>query len=164
VCEYGCSCYNGAIIEPYTRSEMAIESIAALIEREVLSWPNVTAHPHRFGGVEYQVKGHEIGHLHGDHLADLPFPVRVRRELVADGRASPHHILPDTGWVSYYINSPTDLAGAIGLFRLNYDRLMSRNSAATDAEGVSADEDAYDEMIEDSFPASDPPSGPLTLL
>ena len=103
-----------------------MESIAALIEREVLSWPNVTAHPHRFGGVEFQVNQHEIGHLHGDHLADLPFPVRVRRELVADGRASPHHILPDTGWVSYYIRSAADLAGAIALFRLNYDRLTRR--------------------------------------
>ena len=142
-----------------------MESIAALIEHEVLSWPNVTAHPHRFGGVEFQVNQHEIGHLHGDHLADLPFPVRVRRELVADGRASPHHILPDTGWVSYYIRSAADLAGAIALFRLNYDRLTRRNSAAVGGEGVSAaDEDEYDEVIEDSFPASDPPPGPLTLL
>ena len=142
-----------------------MESIAALIEHEVLSWPNVTAHPHRFGGVEFQVNQHEIGHLHGDHLADLPFPMRVRRELVADGRASPHHILPDTGWVSYYIRSAADLAGAIALFRLNYDRLTRRNSAAVGGEGVSAaDEDEYDEVIEDSFPASDPPPGPLTIL
>ena len=142
-----------------------MESIAALIEREVLSWPNVTAHPHRFGGVEFQVNQHEIGHLHGDRLADLPFPVRVGRELVAAGRASPHHILPDTGWVSYYIRSAADLAGAIALFRLNYDRLTRRNSAAVGSDGVSAaDEDEYDEVIEDSFPASDPPPGPLTLL
>jgi hypothetical protein len=27
-----------------------MESIATQIEREVLSWPNVTAHPHHFGG------------------------------------------------------------------------------------------------------------------
>ena len=115
-----------------------MESIAALIEREVLSWPNVTAHPHRFGGVEFQVNQHEIGHLHGDRLADLPFPVRVRRELVADGRASLHHILPDTGWVSYYMRSAADLAGAIALFRLNYDRLTRQNSALAADEGDSA--------------------------
>jgi hypothetical protein len=144
---------------------MESESIAALIEREVLSWPNVTAHPHRFGGVEFQVNQHEIGHLHGDRLADLPFPVRVRRELVAAGRASPHHILPDTGWVSYYMRSAADLAGAIDLFRLNYDRLTRLNPAVAGSEGVSAtDEDEYDEIVEDSFPASDPPPGPLTIL
>ena len=50
-----CSCYNGAVKLPGMRSEMSMESIAALIEREVLSWPNVTAHPYRFGGVEFQV-------------------------------------------------------------------------------------------------------------
>ncbi len=142
-----------------------MESIAALIEREVLSWPNVTAHPHRFGGVEFHVNQHEIGHLHGDHLADLPFSVRVRRELVADGRASPHHILPDTGWVSYYMRSAADLAGAIELFRLNYDRLTRRNPALAGSEDVSTtNEDEYDEVVKDSFPASDPPPGPLTLL
>jgi hypothetical protein len=144
---------------------MESESIAALIEREVVSWPHVTAHPHRFGGVEFQVNQHEIGHLHGDGLADLPFPVRMRRELVAAGRASPHHMLPDTGWVSYFIRSADDLAGAIELFRLNYDRLMRRNPAVAGSESDSAsDEDAYDEVVEDSFPASDPPSGPLSLL
>src|SRR6476469_4365671 len=139
---------------------MPMESIAALIEREVSSWPNVTAHPHRFGGVELHVYQHEIGHLHGDRLADLPFPVRQRRELVAAGRASPHHILPDTGWVSYYMRSPDDVAGAIALFRLNYDRLTRRSAASPGAEGASATaEDEYDEIVEDSFPASDPPSG-----
>jgi hypothetical protein len=117
-----------------------MESIAELIEREVLSWPDVTAHPHRFGGVEFQVNQHEIGHLHGDQLADLPFPVRVRRELVAAGRASPHHILPDTGWVSYYLRSAADAAGAIALFRLNYERLVARKAGASD--GESALEDA----------------------
>ena len=142
-----------------------MESIAALIEREILSWPNVTAHPHRFGGVEFQVNQHEIGHLHGDCLADLPFPVRMRRALVADGRAAPHHILPDTGWVSYYIRSAADLAGAIALFRLNYDRLTRRNPALAGSEGASAaNEDEYDKVEEDSFPASDPPPGPVTLL
>ena len=144
---------------------MESESMAALIEREILSWPNVTAHPHRFGGVEFQVNQHEIGHLHGDRLADLPFPVRVRRELVAAGRASPHHILPDTGWVSYYIRSAADLAGVIELFRLNYDRLVRHNPTVAGSAGVSAtSEDEYDEVVEDSFPASDPPSGPLSLL
>jgi len=123
---------------------MRAESIGALIERAILSWPHVTAHPHRFGGVEFQVNQHEIGHLHGDHLADLPFPIRMRRELVAAGRASPHHILPDTGWVSYYMYSATDLDGAIKLFRLSYDRLVRRNPAVPDSQGAStASEDEY---------------------
>ncbi len=70
------------------------------IEPEVASWEGVEERPHRFGGVEFRVRGHEIGHLHGDRLADLPFPARVREELVEAGKARPHHVLPETGRVS----------------------------------------------------------------
>ncbi len=30
-------------------------------------WPGVTAHPHRFGGMEYRLGKRELGHIHGDH-------------------------------------------------------------------------------------------------
>lgn len=99
-------------------------TIVQEIEQAVTSWPDVTAQPHRFGGVEFRVHNHEIGHLHGNSLADLPFPVRLRQELVAAGRAMPHHILPDSGWVSFYIRNATDVSAVIALFRLNYDRLL----------------------------------------
>jgi hypothetical protein len=100
-------------------------SIADTIKRELLSWPGVTAEPHRFGGVEFQVNHHEIGHLHGSQFADLPFPLRVRNELVAAGRASPHHVLPDSGWVSFYIRGQEDVPRVLELFRLNYERLTT---------------------------------------
>ncbi len=103
-------------------------SVRESIEGEVLRWPGVEARPHRFNGVEFRVRGHEIGHLHGDRLADLPFPKRVREELVAEGRAQPHHVLPETGWTSYRIRGPEDVEGALELFRLNYERLASRGA------------------------------------
>lgn len=73
------------------------------------------------------MRGHEIGHLHGDRLADLPFPKKVREELVAEGNEQLHHVLPETGWASYPISGPEDVEGALELFRLNYDRLVSRS-------------------------------------
>jgi Luciferase len=98
------------------------DTIRSLIEQEVASWPGVTVAPHRFGGVEFRVGRRELGHLHGSRLADLPFPVRIRERLVAEGKAEPHHVLPDTGWVSFRIRSAGDAAAAVELFRLNYDR------------------------------------------
>jgi hypothetical protein len=92
-----------------------------LIETEVASWPGVTTAPHRFGGVEFRLGRRELGHLHGDRIADLPFPRRVRDELVADGRARPHHVLPDSGWVTARV-PPDDVAPVIDLFRLAYER------------------------------------------
>ena len=103
-------------------------SVRERIEGEVAGWPGVEARPHRFDGVEFRVRGHEIGHLHGDSLADLPFPKRVREKLVAEGKARLHHVLPETGWASYPIRGPEDVEGALELFRLNYERLVSRRA------------------------------------
>lgn len=88
----------------------------------VSGWPGVEQAPHRFGGIEFRLGKRELGHLHGDVLADLPFPRAVRDELIAAGRARPHHVLPDSGWVSFRIESPDDVEAAIELFRLAYDR------------------------------------------
>ena len=72
------------------------------------------------------MNGHEIGHLHGERMADLPFPVRMREELVGAGKAQVHHVLPQTGWVSYRIRQPEDVEGALELFRKSYERLTAR--------------------------------------
>jgi hypothetical protein len=82
----------------------------------------VTVASHRFGGVEFRYGRKEIGHLHGAYLADLPFPRRIRDELVAAGRAAAHHVLPDTGWVSRRIAGPADVAEVVALFRMQYER------------------------------------------
>ncbi len=114
-----------------------MESVRETVEREVSGWPGVEARPHRFGGVEFRVRGHEIGHLHGSRMADLPFPVRMRKELVAEGKARPHHLLPKTGWVSYYPRGPEDASALVELFRLNYEHLVERGRKK--AEEVSPD-------------------------
>jgi len=99
------------------------------IRNEVLSWPGVTEEPHRFGGMEFRLGKRELGHLHGDYLADLPFPVRVREELVREGKAMPHHILPQSGWVSYPIRDASAIPGALDLFRLAYERATKVTSS-----------------------------------
>lgn len=115
-----------------------MERVSEQIRREVTSWPGVRAEPHRFGGVEFRVDGHEIGHLHGDRLADLPFPRRVRDALVADGRALPHHVLSDTGWVSVPLRSAGDVPAVLQLFRMNYDRVTSAAHRRRSSAGASA--------------------------
>jgi len=99
-----------------------VNAVDERIAAEVGAWDGVTVHPHRFGGVEFRVGRRELGHLHGGRLADLPFPVRVRERLVAEGKAQPHHILPDSGWVSVRIRTDDDVRRVVELFRLNYDR------------------------------------------
>ena len=107
-------------------------TISDAIEAAVVGWPGVTTAPHRFGGREFRVGRRELGHLHGDRLADLPFPRRIRDRLVAEGRARPHHVLPDTGWVSLPIREAADADAVVALFRLNYERPWLADGAAPD--------------------------------
>jgi Family of unknown function (DUF5519) len=94
------------------------------IATELLTWPGITSGPGRFGAVTFSYGTREVGHLHGSSHADLPFPTRLRHELVADGRARPHHFLPDSGWVTAPLSGPDGVDKALALFRLNYYNLI----------------------------------------
>jgi hypothetical protein len=93
------------------------------VKSELMSWPGVTLQPHRFGGTEFRVNGREMGHMHGGRFADLPFPINIRNELVKDGRVLPHHVLPNSGWVTFLISEEADITSLISLFRMQYERL-----------------------------------------
>lgn len=104
------------------RSLMTLRGASQIIHAQVMSWAGVTSQPHRFGGTEYRLGAkRELGHVHGDWLVDIPFPKKVRDEVVASGQAEPHHILPETGWVSFYLKAPGDAERAVALLRRSYD-------------------------------------------
>ena len=114
---------------------MTVRGAAQQIKQAVLSWPDTEAHPHRFGGTEYRLGKREIGHIHGDHLVDIPFPTKVRDEVVAAGLAEPHHILPDSGWISLYLREPADVDRAIGLLRRSFEIAAKQKGLATNSHG-----------------------------
>lgn len=107
---------------------MSVKGAQVRISEVVTSWPGVTVQPHRFGGVEYVIGRREVGHIHGDHLVDIPFPKKVREEIVAAGRAQPHHVLPETGWVSFYLRQELDVEQAIALLRESYEIAKKQKS------------------------------------
>jgi hypothetical protein len=118
---------------------MSVPGAGRQITAAVQQWSEVSAAPHRFGGVEYRLGRREIGHVHGDSLVDIPFPTSVRRELVAAGAAEPHHILPDSGWISFYLRTPADVTHAIDLLRRSYDlTLQQRARRASPAQPTDA--------------------------
>lgn len=96
------------------------------IATAVAAWPGITTGPGRFGATTFLYGTREVGHLHGDRQADLPFPTALRHELVAAGKAQPHHDLPMSGWVSQPITSPAGIALALDLFALNYDLIARK--------------------------------------
>ena len=112
---------------------MAVPGAGETINGQVLGWEGVQAAPHRFGGVEYRLGKREIGHVHGDSLVDIPFPRRLRDELVSSGQAQPHHVLPETGWVSFYIQQEPDVERAIALLRRSYEVALRQRGGTAPA-------------------------------
>lgn len=86
----------------------------------ISTWSEVTTAPHRFGGIEFLVGKTEIGHIHRGGWVDIPFSRAIRDQLIAEGKAMLHHILPDTGWVSYWMHHEDDLQHVLWLFHLSY--------------------------------------------
>lgn len=101
------------------------EQVAA----QVTAWPGISTGPGRFGAVTYLYGTREVGHVHGNSHADLPFPTGMRNALVAEGRAEPHHFLPESGWVTVPLQGAHGVENAVALFRLNYDLILKKKQA-----------------------------------
>ena len=100
---------------------MSVSKAQKNITETLLEWEGVSTAPHRFGGIEYRLGTRELGHIHGDHLVDIPFPKKVRDEIVNAELAEPHHVLPETGWVSFYLREESDVPKVIALLRRSYE-------------------------------------------
>jgi hypothetical protein len=104
------------------------------LEDEVSAWPDISVHPHRFGGREFRFGIAEVGHVHLGGTLDIPFPRSVRDALLAAGHAEEHRWVPNSGWITFHIGSEDDLQHAVWLMRLSY--LRYRLKAAADPRGL----------------------------
>ena len=68
------------------------------------------------------------GHIHGDRWLDIPFPRRVRGELLTAGLAEQHHILPESGWITFRLREEADVAEAVGLLRRSYNLAVKQRT------------------------------------
>ena len=102
---------------------MAMLDLTERLAGILRQWEGVNVQPDRFGGVEFRMGRREMGHVHSNGVADVLLPVRLRRNVVAAGRAEPHHTLPHSGWVSFRLRTEHDVPAVVDLFRLNYERM-----------------------------------------
>jgi hypothetical protein len=88
------------------------------IEEAVNELPGVRLGVHRLGGVGFFFRGKECSHLHGNGLLDC-FVGRANRDaLLGDRRASPHHVFPRSGWISFWVIDGDDVPRAIDLIQI----------------------------------------------
>ena len=114
-----------------TDSDLGSAERGEWIAAEVSRWPGVTTDSGDFGETEFWFEGRTIGHVHGGWQADIPFPRRLRDELVAEGRTGPHHVHPDSGWTTTRIEDRADADAVVELLRLNYERISARRRATS---------------------------------
>jgi Luciferase len=99
------------------------------LEDTVASWPQISVHPHRFGGHEFRFAHAEVGHAHDGGIVDIPFPRSIRDALLAAGLAEEHRWVPNSGWATFRIRSDKDLQHAVWLMRLSYFRYALKTAA-----------------------------------
>lgn len=92
------------------------------LEQAVASWPEVSVHSHRFAGREFRFGKAEIGHVHAFGTLDIPFTRAIRDALLAEGLAEEHRWVPESGWITFSLQSKKELPHALWLMRLSYLR------------------------------------------
>lgn len=97
------------------------------IEAEVLSWDETDSSLHRYGGLQFNYNGKEIGHLHSNGLLDVLYNKDTKFRLLKEGRIEPHHVFEKSGWISFYIFTNGDKDYAKELLKMAYDRRVAGN-------------------------------------
>lgn len=92
------------------------------IETEVLRWEGTDVSLHQYGGIQFNRKGKEIGHLHSNGLLDVLYTKERKGLLLKEGRIQPHHVFEKSGWISFYIVSQEDKDYAKELLKMAYDK------------------------------------------
>jgi hypothetical protein len=105
--------------------------------KDVLRWPEVTRSRHRLGGRQFNYRGIEMGHIHSNGVADIRLNAREHDDVLARGLAQPHHVAPQSTWVTYYIDARSDAQNVDGLFEIPFRRL---NGAAGNPAELPSDE------------------------
>ncbi|NHN57914.1 MULTISPECIES: luciferase family protein [Halorussus] len=96
---------------------------ARLVDRvieEVAAWPHVNTNEHRFEGREFTLGPREVGHVHRWGIVDVPFTERLRDTLIEEGKTEEHHVVPESGWTTMYVEDDEDVDRATWLLRVSY--------------------------------------------
>ena len=117
------------------------QAVAETVKRliaEVATWPHVEVGEHRFGGTEFRVGPREIGHVHAWGMLDIAYLRALRDVLVEAAETGAHHLLAESGWTTYYVESSEDYDHARWLLRLSYlyhVRVLQRTPAGAEELG-----------------------------
>jgi RNA polymerase sigma-70 factor (ECF subfamily) len=117
---------GGLRLPSYIRGRQG--SVGERIISEALSWPGVSRTKGQFGSVVLRVGRRELGHLHGDAVADVPLALELQDQLVEDRMALEHQRRHDPRWVTVPLETEEGVQQALALLRDNYEREQAKPS------------------------------------
>ena len=96
------------------------------LEASIQALPDCSITVHRYGGSQFNYQGKEFAHLHSHGLLDILFDQQTKKSLVAEGKAKPHHVFSQSGWISFYIQNEQDVGKALDLLQQAYERTQKK--------------------------------------
>jgi hypothetical protein len=91
------------------------------IESEVSTWPGITITTHKYGGMQINYKGKELGHIHSNGLFDMLLSRKLKKQLMCENHhVQNHHSFKNSGWISFYIKHTDDKYVVLKLLKRKY--------------------------------------------
>lgn len=98
------------------------------IEAEALTWQGISVSTHKYGGLQLNCQGKEVGHIHSNGLLDMLLSRNIKAKLIDEGNGvQEHHSFKNTGWISFYMHTEKDSRHALQLLRLGYNKRKFAN-------------------------------------
>ena len=99
------------------RPDAVVDGVA----NELNTWPGVRITRREDGAAVVLYEQSELGVLYPDRgVAELPFLIAERDELVEHGDAEPDELTPDSTGVSHDLRGPSDVTAVLELFDRRY--------------------------------------------
>ncbi|MVN90661.1 luciferase domain-containing protein [Mucilaginibacter aquatilis] len=99
----------------------SVLSLIDEIETEVSKWKGVKITSHKYGGLQFNYKQKEIGHIHGNGMLDVLLNKTSKQYISDNKRVREHHSIKSSGWISFSIVSNNDVQMALKLLAMAYN-------------------------------------------
>ncbi|MFP4324241.1 MAG: luciferase family protein [Anaerolineales bacterium] len=94
----------------------SIERIIAALGR----WEDVECRQHRYRSTDVFLGLAEVARVHANGVLDLRYNQPLAQALIAEGKATPHEMYPDSGWVNFHVHCERHVPQALWLLEVAY--------------------------------------------
>lgn len=95
------------------------------VQEELGKENGVTISIHKYGGMQFNYRNKELGHVHGNGMVDVLLNRKRKAELIKRGWVQEHHTFKNSGWITIFLKDRNDAKTAITVLRISKKRIES---------------------------------------